>query len=194
MLAVDGQQLGAVGAHRIHEQAPRHDQRLLVSQQHPLAGTRCRQRRQQAGGADDTGHHEIHLGGARNQLEPGDAIEHLRFPTSAREALAQAPSAFGVRHDGESRSPFEALLGEAFVVAVGRQREHLEAPGISSDHVQRVDADSTGCSEYGEPFHDTLPCRKQPSTNTGAAAVRLSMRSSIPPWPGTMLPLSFNPA
>jgi hypothetical protein len=59
MLAVDGQQRGAAGAHRLQEQVAAHHQRFLVGQQQALAGAGRRQAGRQAGGADDGGHHGV---------------------------------------------------------------------------------------------------------------------------------------
>ncbi len=44
------------------------------------------------------------------------------------------------------------------------------------------------------PITPTTPRSVSPSSSTGAAPVRLSMRSMTPPWPGNSVPLSFTPA
>src|SRR5690554_4327490 len=72
---------------------------------------------------------------------------------------------------------------------------------MTADNVQGAQADRAGGSKYryAAPGHKfQIPVDNQPSrviirANTGMAAVRLSMRSIMPPWPGSRALLSLMP-
>ncbi len=75
VLAVDRQQLAPPSRTRGHEQSAGQHQRFLVREQDALAGSRRRQRRLEAGGADDRGHHRVGFGQGRDSAQtvgPGE--------------------------------------------------------------------------------------------------------------------------
>src|SRR5688572_29594323 len=67
-------------------------------------------------------------------------------------------------------------------------------PGTTARHVAQRGHDATD-----RRFVERFPAQRmrfkahRPTTKAGMAAVRLSMRSSTPPWPGSSLPLSLRP-
>src|SRR6202521_3085953 len=65
---------------------------------------------------------------------------------------------------------------------------------MTRQHIERALAHGAGGAEDGDADHSTTPSSVSPSSSTGAAPVRLSMRSMTPPCPGNTLPLSFTPA
>ena len=73
----------------VHEQRPGHHQRLLVGQQHALAGAHRRQRRQQPRGADDGGHYHVDLGGLGDLAERRLAGAHFGAEPGRRQPFTQ---------------------------------------------------------------------------------------------------------
>ena len=66
---------------------------------------------------------------------------------------------------------------------------------MPAQHIQGAFADAARGAEHGNADHPCSPgSRRQPSISKGAAASRLSKRSSTPPWPGISVPLSLSPA
>src|SRR5258705_11969131 len=95
---------------------------------------------------------------------------------------------------GEARPVQPALIEKTRVIAIGRERKHLKPVRMAREDVERIDADRAGRPEPGHTDHTFSPTMRRPSTNSGTAAVTLSMRSRMPPWPGMKLPLSLSPA
>src|SRR5690606_24341893 len=112
------------------------------------------------------------------------------------QALLQGSSLGPVRDHGEHRLVLQALGFEHRHAAMTGQREHAVTITVPRNHIQGADADRTRCAQHRNPFvaqPSRLPNRYQPRENTGTAAVRLSMRSITPPWPGNRLLLSLRP-
>src|SRR3990167_1207073 len=70
---------------------------------------------------------------------------------------------------------------------------------MTRDHIQGIDADRAGCSQYDQSLpgmaHDIRPSQNSTTRPTrGKVDVRLSIRSSAPPCPGRIAPLSLTPA
>src|SRR3984893_2160230 len=65
---------------------------------------------------------------------------------------------------------------------------------MTRQHIEGAHSHGAGGAEDGDADHPTTPSSVSPSSSTGAAPVRLSMRSITPPCPGNTLPLSFTPA
>src|SRR6185436_18338483 len=86
-----------------------------------------------------------------------------------------------------------AKLQQGVRRAIGAQREDLVAAGMARNHVERARAHRAGCAENRE-VHAAALTHGQSSAATGKAAVALSMRSRIPPWPGRSVPLSLTAA
>src|SRR5690606_37361294 len=94
----------------------------------------------------------------------------------------------------------QTLLAQLLAAAVGGQREDPVAVTVALEHVQRAQPDAAGRAQHRDPYHVRMRThpntsnRSRPTTNSGAAAVTLSMRSSTPPCPGSRCPLCFRPA
>jgi hypothetical protein len=86
------------------------------------------------------------------------------------------------------------LFMDAVDAAVGSQRKEAKALGMAPDDIECAGADRAGRPEQGNVDHAASPARESAATKTGLLETRLSMRSQIPPWPGSSLPLSFSPA
>src|SRR5262249_24996389 len=92
------------------------------------------------------------------------------------------------------RLPLAHLAGELAGIGVRGDRHQTEALAMPRQHVERVLADRAGGAEHRDADHATTPSSDRPSSSTGAAPVRLSIRSMTPPSPGNTLPVSFMPA
>lgn len=79
--------------YRMHKKLAGHDKDFLVSQHHSLTGSRGGQRRLQAGGTDDGGHHRIDLGMRGHIDQCLDTVPNLGFqpgsPATLLESLGQ---------------------------------------------------------------------------------------------------------
>src|SRR5215218_8348600 len=98
-----------------------------------------------------------------------------------------------ILQDGEARTVLHALLEQAAMVRRGVNGRHLEFVRVEGQHLERADANAARAAEHRDALHGTSPSDNKPSRKVGAAAVRLSIRSSRPPWPGSSEPLSFKP-
>ena len=121
-------------------------------------------------------------------------------PLSTRVAKPARPErgaeflrGLSVLEDRETRAMRDALREQPAVVRARGERVHVVTVAMARDDVERACADAARAAEYGDAGHTAQPKVIRPSTNAGAAAVRLSMRSSTPPWPGRRLPLSLRP-
>ena len=107
--------------------------------------------------------------------------------SSLRAAVASASAANGARRTAlPAAASFSAL--RCAPSATTRNRS-----GMTRDHVERGFADRSGRTEDGDADHGMTCSAMSANTSAGAAAVTLSMRSSMPPWPGNTLPLSLRP-
>src|SRR5579871_4372799 len=194
VLAVDRQELRAAGRHRLEQQAPGHDQRLLVGEQHALAGPGGRERRGEPRAADDRRHHDACARPRGRGREPALARLDPGPQPIGRERRREPPRAVEVGEHREVGPEAPALLGEGLPVAGGRERDHLEAPGVARDDVERAAPDAAGRAQDRDAGHFSTPSQPRPSTKKGTPDVRLSMRSSTPPWPGSSVPESLRPA
>ncbi|MNY65085.1 hypothetical protein D3C86_2022980 [compost metagenome] len=74
------------------------------------------------------------------------------------------------------------------------QGKDLVTIRMTSNDVERTQANRTGCPQNGNLLRAAHGAAIHNSTaNTGIAAVRLSIRSSTPPCPGSRLLLSLIP-
>lgn len=88
--------------------------------------------------------------------------------------------------------------GQQFIdTRIAAEGKHLVAVGVPRNHIQRAQADGASGPKHGNTLratHITPHSAAHSSTaKIGIAAVRLSMRSSTPPWPGSRLLLSLMP-
>ena len=197
MLAVDRNQCGACGAHLVHQQTPRHDERLLVREQHALARAHRRQRRHQPRGADDRGHHGIDAGLRDRRGERIHAGLHARREATGAQCLARFQCRGRLRENHRVRPESLRLFDDDFPTAPSSQRGYAITVGVPRDDIERAAADASRGSQYRDTAHVAharWPMPKRPSAYNGAAAEMLSMRSKIPPWPGSSAPLSLSPA
>src|SRR5690606_18596263 len=97
-----------------------------------------------------------------------------------------------------SRLETQALFGQRLPAGEGHQRKRLVAFRVQRHYLQRLHADAAGGAKHRDLLHahrpPCTPSQLIAATATGRAAVILSMRSSMPPWPGRILPLSLIPA
>src|SRR5690606_35006065 len=102
-----------------------------------------------------------------------------------------------------TRLETQALLGQRLPAGKGHQRKRLVALRMQGHDIQRLDTDAAGGTDHGHRVRGHLghsytpPCTPSQliaATATGSAAVMLSIRSSMPPWPGRIFPLSLMPA
>src|SRR5438045_9737925 len=73
------------------------------------------------------------------------------------------------------------------------EREDAIAAAVPCHDVERARADRPGGAENGE-VHPFALIQGSSSAARGSVAVALSMRSRMPPWPGSSAPLSLTPA
>ncbi len=186
---------GSGGQH----QRPCHDQRLLVGNEQALAGHCGGQGRRQPRGTHDGRHH---IGGIRlprhlhQRLRPSQY--RLRRPAAANRLAscgASAASAIATY----VRPEFAGLRCQQLDVAAGRQCYHAVPIGMTPQDIQRGNANAAGGAQHGHPDQGSraetagLPgigdngharrpgSSSTPSISSGAAASRLSKRSSTPP-------------
>src|SRR3989344_2759794 len=77
------------------------------------------------------------------------------------------------------------------------QRESLITLWMAGDNIKGAQTDRAGRAKHGNLLRMThsapQPASHNNAANTGIAAVRLSIRSNTPPWPGSRLLLSLTP-
>src|SRR5215831_12613233 len=123
----------------------------------------------------------------------GEQRKLLQCP-AAREQSVELGGCALVGERGIRRPPGADLPRELRGVAVGRDGDETKALRMAREHIERALADRASGTQYRDADHVMTPRSDRPRSSTGAAPVRLSMRSITPPWPGNMLPLSFMPA
>ncbi len=194
VLAVDRQDLGPAGLGLGHEDRPRNHQRLFVGQQHAPPQPHRRQCRQHTGCTDDGRHHIgcVRVGG--NRLQSSGTSHHLGRQARSPQRIGELARAVRIGHGGELRAMLATLREHARHITVCAQCYDAIPVAVPSHHVQGADADRAGRSQHRDTLHAPAPISATPSANTGAAANRLSIRSSTPPCPGNRLPLSLMPA
>src|SRR5690606_24611961 len=197
VFTVDGQDAGAAVRCRLHEELAGHDQRLLVGQQYLLAGACRRERGQQTSATDDGSHHRVNGHVACCGHEAFLAMENRRVEAVRSQIPLQFRCRLRRAEDGQPGTEAPALFSEQRHIAVCGEGKDFEAVRMISDHPQGIHADGARGSEDGDAL--TL-CRHGSSTQvsaraySGRPAVTLSRRSSTPPWPGRIEPLSLIPA
>ncbi|MNV50943.1 hypothetical protein D3C71_1429740 [compost metagenome] len=198
VFAVDGQQDRAAAPHRLDEQGAGHHQRLLVGQQDLLARLDRRQRRLEPGRPDDSRHHRIHLGMGSHLAQALFAEQHPRRQARGMQGALQMARRTLIRHHGVARPVEQAQRLQLNQTTEAGQGEHLITRGMPGDHVQGAEADGTRRPEHRNllqlAHRAPQPASHSSAANIGMAAVRLSMRSSTPPCPGSRLLLSLSPA
>ena len=119
----------------------------------------------------------------------GDARRQPRCRDALREARGRG--AIGERRNGGAMTL--DLREQRFVIRVRGERDDAEPIRVAAGDVERRLADRARRAEDREALHATIPSQPKPSASSGTDDVRLSMRSSMPPWPGSRLPLSLSP-
>src|SRR5690606_4776963 len=145
----------------------------------------------------DADNHRSHLGQRGLLPQPLLARQHPGLQTRRAQALLQMPSGRVLGHHREARPVLQAQRFQLRQPGVTRQGEHLITLRMARHHIQRAETDGAGGAQHGDPLRAhrlPQPAAQSSTANTGMAAVRLSMRSSTPPWPGSRLLLSFTPA
>ena len=182
VLAVDRHQHRTALARGIDEQRARHHQRFLVGDQDVLAGARRRQRRRQPGSPDDGRHHDVHLGTGGYGVQRVEAADDLRGALRGTQFERRASRAASAScSTATRRSESQALLEQRRPARRRGQRGDRVTIRVTGQHVERADTDAAGAAEDRDALHGTSPSASRPSRNVGAAAVRLSMRSRMPP-------------
>ena len=86
---------------------------------------------------------------------------------------------------------------QPFNVLAGGQRDDLEPIGITLDQVERRATDRPGRAEDGDAARGGHAAHNPAISSkvvASATASSPSSRSSTPPWPGRIVPLSLTPA
>ena len=157
MFAVDRQQFGPVVARRVHKQPARHDQGLLVGQQHALAGPGRGQGGQQSGRPDNGRHDIIHLGQrghTRHICRPG---QHGNLRGLLLQPSRKLQGGLLVRHHRILGAMFQALLKQPVHIGVGGQGQDPVAGGVAGRDRQRVDPDAAGGTQHGQRLQAGAP-------------------------------------
>ena len=135
------------------------DQGFLVGQGQILAGADRRQGGQQAGAADDAGHHQIGAGPGGGGAEAIGAAQQFGQARRAGgrlqglQPLAQLGNAIGIGQGNGFGRVAADLLDQQIEVVAGRECHHPEAIGKLLDDLQGLGADRAGGAEHGEGFH-----------------------------------------
>ncbi len=197
VLAVDGQQHRPALPDGLHEQGARHHQRLLVGQQHFLAGLHRSQRRPEPGSTNNGSHHAVDGRISGHGAQPCLPHQHFGHQTGSTQSALQFTRRLSIRHHGIARVMLHTQRLQLRQPGKTAQGEHLITPGMTGDHIQRTEADGAGRPQHRDLLHgahsEPQPASQSSAANTGMAAVRLSIRSSTPPWPGNRLLLSLMP-
>ncbi len=153
VLAIDGHQQGTAVGSGPHHDVPGNDQRLLVGEQHPLAGPRRRQGRLEASRPDDRRHHIADLIQGSDGLQCLGTLEHLGRRRHVLEALAQLGGGGRVDHHRVFGAHLPALLGHALGVAMRAERHDAKAIGMAHRHIERAHTDRPRGAQYRETDH-----------------------------------------
>src|SRR3546814_19335892 len=73
------------------------------------------------------------------------------------------------------------------------KRQGLQALRMATKRSEGVANDGAGGTENDDLLHQAKPQSRRPSNITGTAATMLSTRSSMPPCPGNICPMSLSP-
>ena len=188
----------SIGRRVAPDSVPRDQQRAREHQGFLFASSRrCRRRRRErrakAGRANDGSHDEFRLRQRRDRRHRLRSRVHLRRDTLGREPLTEPRGRGTIDERRMVRPEAAALLQHRFVIGSRGERNHAEAIRMRGGDGERVLADGPGRTEDDQSLHDRSPSQHRPSASSGTDEVRLSMRSSMPPWPGSRLPLSLSP-
>ncbi|MNM84848.1 hypothetical protein D3C81_969500 [compost metagenome] len=153
VLTVDGQQRGAVLAHRVHEDGARHDQRFLVGQQHALARPSGGERRTEPGRADDGGHHGIGAVVGGDGFQRGFAIADFGLHAAAAQQRLELACRVRGAHHGVRRAELHAGRRQLIHLAVGAQRMHAVAVRMPTHYVECAFADGARGAQDGNALH-----------------------------------------
>src|SRR6188768_445958 len=193
VFAVDRNQCCSRLAGRGDQQRPSDDQGFLVREQDAFARGCGRDRRRQTRRTHDCGHDNLDFRVAYGIHERrATALDTCGKP-ACPERSAEFLRGLRVLEDRETGAMRDALREQPAVVRTRGERMHVVTVAMARDDVERACTDAARAAEYRDPAHTAQPKVIRPRTNAGAAAVRLSMRSSTPPWPGRRLPLSLRP-
>src|SRR3989338_2196571 len=102
-----------------------------------------------------------------------------------------------LRHHSKARAVNHAQRLQLSQTTETGQWEYLITLCMSGDDIKSAQTDRAGRPQHGNMLRGTQsapqPASHSSAANTGIAAVRLSIRSSTPPWPGSRLLLSLTP-
>ncbi len=198
VFAVNRQQQRTGSAHGSHEHVAGHDKCFLVREQDAFSGSRSGERRFESGSANDGRHYVIHSGVGSDVNQCLRAMSHLGRTTGATKFRLQQTCAFWIRRDRNPRTEADALFAQTIRLAMARDRDQFVTTTVSLQDVKRAHADRPGRTKDAYPLALRRQChsrnRTSASATSGKVDVKLSMRSSKPPCPGRMLPLSLTPA
>src|SRR4030067_877386 len=189
--------------------------RLLVGEQTALAGTHRLQYRQQPGGTDNRRHDDIAAGITRHRLQRFCSSQHLDAQPGTPDHVFKASRGGRIAQHGDLGMKTLALFEQSLCLGIGSERHDAVTLRVTGQNIQRANADRTGSTEYGDALQpglgkntgaiqshgrghhsppDGVRHNNHASANMGAAAVKASIRSSTPPCPGKMVPLSLTAA
>ncbi len=142
VLGVDGQDLRAGRLGERHHKLAADDERLLVGEREVDALAERRDRRAEAGRADERVEHEVGVGLEHQLDEPLGARQHLAVGPLLR--CAGAGVGVGERDPADAEAP--RLVDQRIRRALGGQADELEV-GVAGDDFQGLRADRAGRAE-----------------------------------------------
>jgi len=158
MVAESTEILAPVLAHRLHEEGAGHHQGLLVGQQDALAGTHRSHGGRKPGGADDGCHHAVGIGVSGHFAQGGLASHDASRAAVGLELSGQLAGGGLVHHDGEAGREFETVAQHGLHAAGRGQRQHLPAPRIVPQYLERTLTDGAGGSQNHQVMHQNSRC------------------------------------
>ena len=156
VLAVDRQQRRPGRARRRRDELPRQHQQLLARQGDVLARAQRREGGGEPGGADDRGHHGVHLGQAGDLGQAGGALQDAHTREGARRAGLGGGG--GIRQRDGLHLEFLHRADQVAPTRVRRQPGHAQQRRMRPRDREGGRADGAGGPEDGDGprFHARL--------------------------------------
>ena len=123
-----------------------------------------------------------------DELQTRLPYQDLRERLGALQQTGQPVGGGLVRHGGVDRLEATAELGQLVQTAMAAEGKNLITVRMLRHDIQGAGADGSRGTQDAEPLdvHWTpQPAHQSSKANSGTAAVRLSIRSSTPPCPGS---------
>ena len=119
----------------------------------------------------------------RGKLDRRRTPQHLRGQAVISHALRQHLRVWFADHHGVRGFESCDLLKQQVDLGRRRERKYFEPISMTRQHIQRVDADRAGGSEYRDAFHTGI-AKLTSIIAAGMVGSNASTRSNMPPCPG----------